>query len=114
MVHRIFFGLCFALGLPTRLPAQTTTPIPTKHGCKTCALQLSPVVRIGSAEDSAGFGLTASVVLTRRGQFLVSSGTFVGQVFVYDRNGRFVRSIGRRGEGPGEFKSTLTLHVDAN
>ena len=26
-----------------------------------------------------------------------------GHVKVYDKNGRFIRSIGRRGEGPGEF-----------
>jgi hypothetical protein len=112
-VHRLFLALTILLGLNTRLPAQTITVIPAKPACKICALQLSPVVRLGSAEDSAGFGLTASVVMTRRGQFLVSSGTFVGHIFVYDRNGTFLRSIGRRGGGPGEFNSTLRLHVDA-
>jgi hypothetical protein len=76
-------------------------------------VQLSAVARLGNADDPAGFGFLANVVRTGRGQFLVSSDPFIGEIFVYDRSGKFVRSIGRRGGGPGEFNGLVRLAVDA-
>ena len=95
------------------LSAQKPIAIPSAPTCAKCAVQLSTVARLGGADDPASTGLMPEVVRTGRGQFLVSSSTFLGEIFVYDRSGKFVRSIGRRGGGPGEFNAVPKLTVDA-
>ena len=95
------------------LSAQKPVTIPSAPTCPKCVVQLSTVARVGGADDPASAGLMPEVVRTGRGQFLVSSSTFLGEVFVYDPNGKFIRSIGRRGGGPGEFNAPPRLTVDA-
>jgi hypothetical protein len=115
MLNRLLVAsAALAIAWHSGASAQSTTSIPSTPSCKACSVQLAPVARLGSAEDSAGFGLLSSVVMTRRGEFLVSSQTFVGQIFVFDRNGKFLRSIGRKGQGPGEFNAPLALRIDAH
>jgi hypothetical protein len=68
------------------------------------------VARLGSPNDSVLLGATsAAVAVTSAGHFIVPGGA--GQVVVFDRSGRFVRSIGRRGPGPGEFRSINDVRV---
>ena len=64
-----------------------------------------PVLRIGTADgDSTQILFGAhSVARTSTGAVVVANmGT--SQVRVYDRSGRLARSIGRKGQGPGEFQ----------
>ncbi len=111
MKHWLAFAVgCLLLANDAR--AQTVT-LPAQPACRACTVQLSPVARLGSADDPAGFAVNAEAVMTKRGEFLVSSSTFIGEIYIYDRNGKFVRSIGRRGAGPGEFSAPLHLGVDA-
>jgi DNA-binding beta-propeller fold protein YncE len=37
----------------------------------------------------------------------------VGRITVFDKNGRFVRTIGRAGTGPGEFRTPHALEIDS-
>ena len=63
-----------------------------------------PVARIGVADgDSAYllFGARGAARLSTGHIVVMNSGT--NQIRVYDERGRHVRSIGRRGNGPGEF-----------
>lgn len=70
------------------------------------------VFAIGRAEgaDHEMFGIVASV------KFDAADNLYVldrqnPRVLVYDRNGRFVRQIGRRGQGPGELIVPLALVI---
>jgi DNA-binding beta-propeller fold protein YncE len=43
----------------------------------------------------------------------VSDPQLVGRISVFDRNGRFLRTIGRSGTGPGEFRTPHALELDS-
>ena len=113
MARKCSLGGAMLLACALDLTAQKPVTIPSSPTCPKCAVQLSSVARLGSADDPASAGLMPEVVRTGRGQFLVSSPTFPGEIFVYDRDGKFMRSIGRRGGGPGEFNAAPKLTVDA-
>ena len=54
--------------------------------------------------DSAELGDPQDVALADDGTILVSEGGSDAHVKVFDASGRFLRRIGRAGEGPGEFR----------
>lgn len=70
----------------------------------------SPDLRIGVIEGAAEYSLSRIVdlVVLRDGALVVSDQNAPG-ISVFDRGGVFVRSIGGRGEGPGEFVAAPTL-----
>ncbi len=47
------------------------------------------------------------------GNIFVSDGYVNARVIKYDKNGRFIKQVGRRGSGPGEFNLPHALVVDA-
>jgi hypothetical protein len=75
------------------------------------ALSLSLVSSIGSLNGTHdAFGNIWDVDIDSRGRIYVAD---YGQsrVTVFDRSGRFVRQLGRRGSGPGEFRHPMQLAV---
>jgi hypothetical protein len=61
-------------------------------------------LRIGSLEDpDVGFSQIRSVDVDREGRIYVQESLDVN-IRVYDRDGTHLRTIGGRGEGPGEFR----------
>jgi hypothetical protein len=68
------------------------------------ALELAEELRIGSLEDSDyGFSRLAALDVADQ-EIFVCEGTDV-QIRVYALDGRLLRRIGRRGEGPGEYRT---------
>jgi hypothetical protein len=53
----------------------------------------------------------ASAVKDSRGRFFVAPMYEPGQIAVFDADGRFLRTIGHKGGGPGEFEEIRRLHV---
>jgi len=74
-------------------------------------LEAEEVTRIGSFDDpDVGFTSIFGVDVDRGGAVYVMEAS-VPEIRVYDTNGQVVRRIGRRGEGPGEFKSAPEFGV---
>lgn len=48
-----------------------------------------------------------------RGNIYVKDGTSAA-VLVFDANGRYVTTVGKRGEGPGELREVYGMHVDGD
>ena len=71
-------------------------------------LGLNVELRIGAADgDSPGvFGDVRSLAADHRGTIYVAD-VQAAEIRAFDSRGRFVRSFGRRGEGPGEFRLLL-------
>lgn len=106
--------LLAVLGIaPSTLPAQETVRIGESPTCRSCQAELLPVVQLGSLDDPAGFAPVIQIARNSNDEYVVSSGTFDGELFVYGKNGEFLRTVGRRGEGPGEFRRLQLLDFDA-
>lgn len=77
-------------------------------------ISLELVKQIGSedGDDNNTFFLPLDVAVDKEGNILVlDTGNFRVQIF--NKDGEFVRSIGRKGQGPGEFSSHPT-HIDVD
>ncbi len=79
----------------------------------TLALDLAEDLSLESETDkNLSFYRIRSVRVDRDGNiFVLDAGNFRIQVF--DRNGRFVRSIGRQGQGPGEFQFPARMGLES-
>jgi hypothetical protein len=84
--------------------AQKPVEVPAIPSCSRCVVELKPIVRLGSIDDPAGYTLNAqfAVAGTPR-RYYATSSTFPGEIYQYDAAGKFVRAIGKPGEGPQEF-----------
>ncbi len=96
------------LGLTTALTAgvgATSRPDRPLAEGQPCRLTVSarPAVTIKSADNTGLFyRITGGVFVGGGGVVVVSSGT--QSVLAFSREGRFERTFGRKGEGPGEFR----------
>jgi hypothetical protein len=84
--------------------------------CPECEVVLKEVVVLGHSADpfsvrEDGAGVDCLVGRLSTGEFLMSGPVGGGHVLVYDSLGRFLGSIGRPGQGPGEFGRQVRLVV---
>lgn len=95
--------LRLAAALATVLAA-TAVPGPSVAGVDVRTLTLQEMWRAGGEEDEIFFGSVGSVQSGAGGEVLVLDSQ-LAQVQVYDARGRWLRTIGRSGEGPGEVRN---------
>ena len=77
--------------------------------CTDCELELTELVRFGEPEGAGSIESAAPTVSwNEQLGYLVTGVTFLQ---VFDDDGRFVRRIGREGDGPGEFGRVIDAHV---
>lgn len=77
-----------------------------------CAHELIEEVRIGSLSGTAEYSFSDinSIAVAQSGAIYVDD-THPPSIRHFDPDGRFVRWIGREGEGPGEFRSNAGISV---
>ncbi|WP_420635939.1 hypothetical protein [Candidatus Palauibacter sp.] len=90
-------------GFPAAASAQELVSISTDP--PDCAVGLREVLSLGELEDAGTIGVRPEITRTRDGEFIVASPENRGQLLVYDAEGRFRRTFGRAGDGPGEFRA---------
>jgi hypothetical protein len=95
----ILLLVCVVASAPAIGAAQPSTPLPPRH-----------VLTIGVEDgpDEYIFSAPVAVLAGPRGEIVVLDAR-EANVRVYDAAGRFLRSFGRRGGGPGEFVDPFTL-----
>ena len=87
------------------LTAQEPEVVSGEVTCEDCVITLDTVVSIGGL-DGPGLHVIdrfSRVTVDRRGRFLVS-GSGPPEISVFDSTGKFLRTVGRRGDGPGEYR----------
>ena len=102
--------LCAAVGL-TAATSCSKAAEPTRTGSASDAfvevsrvtLDDSPIATIGQMRAFLPYG----------SQFLVADG-MSDRVLLFAESGEFVKAIGRRGDGPGEFRTPLALLADTD
>ena len=93
------------LATATALSAQDTLTVSGVVQCDDCAITLDTVVTIGGL-DGPGLHVIArgnTVAVDRRGRVFVAHHRYP-EISVFDSTGTFLRTMGRAGEGPGEFQ----------
>jgi hypothetical protein len=68
-------------------------------------LELKPECAISSITDLA---------VDAEGRYIVADGWQSKGVFIFSREGKFIRELGRRGQGPGEYQTPVSVAVGAN
>jgi len=84
--------------------------------CEECRIELVHVVTLGDSTDSASVqpnaaGRECMVGKLSTGEYVLSGVAGGGFLNVYDSAGKPVRTIGRKGGGPGEFRFPLRVAV---
>jgi hypothetical protein len=93
----------------SRLNAQgATVAIAGKPTCTTCTIELVKVATVGTADDLVLMGELSHIGRGPGNTFVAPSidGT---QLLQFDSTGRYLRAVGRRGQGPGEFAGGLRV-----
>ncbi len=90
---------------PTGLAsAQESVTIPATPQCEACPIDVVRSVDLGTASGSGIIEKQASrAVRDKQGRFLLI-GTYSTSIKVFDRYGKYLRTAGRKGSGPGEFE----------
>jgi hypothetical protein len=108
-------GSCFELPLPQRAPVETLsnpdTPVPPAGKRK--KLVFEEELSIGQTEGDENYMLGALVYfnIDEQGNFYVTD--FDKKcILKYDQAGEYVRTIGRQGQGPGEFQGPSIARFD--
>lgn len=93
--------LCLAFLLSR--PASSQIVVPDEPSCATCKLEIEVLTTLGAVEGPGSLpGLPEMIAVDGRGNYWL---TFSGSLpLVFDSTGRFLREMGRRGRGPGEFE----------
>lgn len=104
--------LLAVLFAPTVLLAQALTPpalVRAEAGsCARCTLKLEYVATVGSADDKELLNDRAALLALHDGKF-ISFGE--GLMPLYDARGRYLRTVGKLGAGPGEYRSSNAATV---
>lgn len=101
--------LIVATSIVAALPAIPTIPqqptlIPDKPTCQGCEIVLGPT-RVALGDDlSSDLQLSGFLALVRGSTYVAAARSGAPQAF--DRQGRYLRSLGRTGSGPTEFRSS--------
>ncbi len=104
---------------PGKVDGQVPAPVIIERGSNPeepdCALRQQPNLRIGTENtpDETVFGNIIAYSVGPGGTIYVLDST-VPAVRVFARDGRYVRTIGRRGRGPGEFEQPYRLEVSGS
>jgi hypothetical protein len=86
------------------LRAQGSIDLAAFLPCKSCALKLRPIAMLGDPSGPGAIDFEAAQVRhsDSTGHFAVFQ-TGATNILLFDRMGKFLRSVGRSGQGPGEI-----------
>ena len=74
---------------------------------------LKELWRVGGDDDEVLFGVITDIVADRDGNFYLLDSQLT-EIQVYAPDGEYLRTIGREGEGPGEFRNAFNLMLLPN
>ncbi len=107
----------FFFGASAAVPADAPVVENTDHGLWDDAprqnFQLLENLVLGSQDGDDAFGRIADIAVDSRGRWIILDAGFC-RVQVYDPDAMTMTTVGRQGEGPGEFIAPFALAVDAS
>ena len=101
-LNAVLGACCLAAGWGTTALAQSTGRISDRPRDR-AAIPLTETLRLGALDGKDAFGGLSHVALGSDGRLIVLDNQN-RTVSLYDAQGRLVKRVGRRGQGPGEFE----------
>lgn len=96
-------GLAVVLGAVMAAPVSGQVTL-LRRPCSECDLAIESVVTLGEDEGPGALGSFLQAARDSAGNVLVSYFQDGGKFLVFDRSGRYVRTVGREGSAPGEYR----------
>ena len=94
------------------LPSPTFV-IQSEPSCSKCIIEIRHALALGTAEERALSGMPAHMARALDGSiYIIDQVTRLPRV--YDTEGRFVRSLGRKGDGPGEYQDASAILIGSD
>jgi 6-bladed beta-propeller len=110
VVATAFFAVI--LGPANAADAQTPVAITSDVACESCRLELTRVAVLGTAEGPGALaGEPSSVSRNSKGDLFVSQYVNGTEILVFDASGAHLETVGRAGDGPGEYRYIAKLVV---
>ncbi len=81
---------------------------PAKSVTTAETIELKELWRVGGEDDEVLFGVITDIIADEKGNFYLLDSQLT-EIQVYSEDGEFQRTIGREGEGPGEFRLAFNL-----
>jgi hypothetical protein len=75
---------------------------------KPVSLEPEEMWRIGGEDDEEIFGVITDIIADDEGNFYLLDAQ-LSEIKVYSEDGEYLRTIGREGEGPGEFRGAFNM-----
>lgn len=104
MVRRAVFFSTFLILIGADARAQT---VPDRRACPECSIRSELVATLGSSDGPAALNNVWRVSADSRGRYWVFGTPMLPKLF--DPTGRFIRTVGAYGGGPGEFEAPYDL-----
>lgn len=102
MLTRVTIGILLAVAAAG--PGKVLGQDPDATACPGCSISARQILRLGEDDGPGAIsGMPGTVFRDGRGRYWVLQDN--APPMVYGPNGHFIRSIGRLGSGPGEFRS---------
>lgn len=106
--HRV--SLLLAIALPNgAVRGQAVVQIPGTPTCNTCKVTLTPIAVLKAPDTAEPLG-PGTAVMDSAGRFYVVSANRL-KISAFDARGKFIREIGTRGQGPGEWNRVSAVSV---
>ena len=102
------FVLLLTLAGPGLAGAQEQVMNPAKASSGVETIELEEMWRVGGWDEDVLFGVITSIVSDENGSFYMLDSQ-LNEVQVYSSDGEYLTTIGREGEGPGEFRAAFNL-----
>jgi hypothetical protein len=93
-----------ALCLGGLAQAQEVVRVPDAPVCASCTIAVERIAVLGDANSEVPFNVPVAAAVDARGRIYLSMRSSLGQVHVFSSNGDHLATIGRDGEGPGEYR----------
>lgn len=106
-------GLSCALGV-LLIGSPASGPLAEAVPCPDCEVQLDLQVRLGDSEGEGMIGGVMTVEVMPDGRYVLAFAESDAEFLVFSPDGAFLESVGRRGQGPGEFQFIRWLRTSGD
>jgi len=100
--------LCALIATPMPASAQKVVDNPAKAPSGVETIELKELWRVGGWDDEVLFGVISDIVTDDSGNYYMLDSQ-LSEIQVYSADGEYLDTIGREGEGPGEFRRSFNL-----